>query len=81
MAALVARKVPELAIQYAPRNVRAIRLAPRRFRRIGLLTPKDGLRTAAMDAWISLVQDHFHDGVTASGMGTVAAVGRSRRRA
>ena len=54
--------VPSNAVQGASKGLRTLRLAPRRYRQIGLLLPNDSPQSPALKTWISLVKNHFSGG-------------------
>jgi DNA-binding transcriptional LysR family regulator len=47
--------VPSLALARRPKNVRVLKLSPRRFRTIGLLLPPKLIRSPALERWVDLV--------------------------
>lgn len=48
--------VPGLTLVRRPKNTRVVRLAPRRFRTIGLLLAPEAVPSAALERWIDLVR-------------------------
>ncbi len=50
--------VPSLSIRKPMKGIRALQLAPRRFRKIGLLRAKNAPLTPALEAWIELIRKH-----------------------
>jgi len=51
--------VPSIALRAAPKGTRTLPLAPRRFRRIGLLQPLDAPALPAVQAWVKLTESRF----------------------
>ena len=48
--------VPSLALIRKPKQIRAMRLFPRRYRTIGVLLPTDALPSPALNRWLDLVR-------------------------
>jgi DNA-binding transcriptional LysR family regulator len=48
--------VPSLTLIRKPKNIRAMRLVPRRYRTIGILLPADGMPSPALNRWLDLVR-------------------------
>jgi DNA-binding transcriptional LysR family regulator len=53
--------VPSLTLARKPRNVRVLKLVPRRFRMIGLLLPLETIHSSALQRWTDLVKDKFSE--------------------